>query len=142
MIKNIINIYRSYYEDSSKIVNDTSLCLKDGKPTLSLLERVGSKIINLICLSKGKATSRIRLLHKFHTYLMVMSRRHGKEYTVKYLKLSALIITKFLAKQPVRSYRELEPDLFFPRVKRGLPAIIGTRDISALYTMSYTTIRL
>lgn len=72
-----------------------------------------------------------------------MTRRHGPEFTVKYLKACNLAVSKFLAGQPFKSLREIEPDLPLPRLsKSGLPAIIGTRDRRSLHANSHRVIRL
>lgn len=85
----------------------------------------------------------MRLYHKFSTYLAVMNRRHGSEFVVKYLKASNLALSRFLAGNPVKTLRELEPDLPLPRLtKSGLPVIIGTRDRRSLHSKSHKVIRL
>jgi hypothetical protein len=72
-----------------------------------------------------------------------MTRRHGPEFTVKYLKACNLAVSKFLAGQPMKSLREIEPDLPLPRLSSsGLPSIIGTRDRRSLYVRDLKIIRL
>jgi len=71
-----------------------------------------------------------------------MTKRHGVEYVVKYLKLSALITSKTLAGEKINSYNTIDPDLFYPRLRGGFPAIIGTKDRRSLKQGSYKTIRL
>jgi hypothetical protein len=72
-----------------------------------------------------------------------MNRRHGSEFVVKYLKACNLAISRFLAGNPMKSLREIEPDLPLPRLtKSGLPVIIGTRDRRSLHSNSHKVIRL
>jgi hypothetical protein len=72
-----------------------------------------------------------------------MTRRHGGEFTVKYLKACNLAVSKYLAGQPFKSLSEIEPDLPLPRLsKSGLPVIIGTRDRRSLRLNNLGVIRL
>lgn len=83
------------------------------------------------------------MLHNFAVYLVRMSENHGEVYTVKYLKACQLAIQKKVAGAPLRSLREVEPDLPFPRLsKSGLPTIIGTVDRASICNDSYRIIRL
>lgn len=124
-------------------VDSKSIYLEGGKPLSSLLSTIGWKLIILIQESNKKATNRIRLLHKFHLYLRQITKDNGVEFTVKYLKACSLALSKVLAGSPLRSLRELEPDLPLPRLKScGLPKIIGTRDIKSLRSGSYKVARL
>jgi hypothetical protein len=72
-----------------------------------------------------------------------MSKRHGVPYTVKYLKACQLAVQKRIAGQPLKSLRELEPDLPLPALtKSGLPRIIQLRDRRAIASGSYSIIRM
>jgi len=72
-----------------------------------------------------------------------MNQRHGGEFTVKYLKACNLAISKYLAGEPFRSLREIEPDLPLPRLSTsGLPCIIGTRDRKSLELKNVRVARL
>jgi hypothetical protein len=71
-----------------------------------------------------------------------MNKKHGEVYTVKYLKASQLCIQKYLAGQPFKSMREVEPDYPLPRLSKcGLPSIIKTIDRNSIRSNSYTVIR-
>jgi len=71
-----------------------------------------------------------------------MTKNHGDEYTVKYLKACQLAIQKKLAGQPFSSLREIEPNFNFPRLsKSGLPSIIKLNDRSSICNGSYKVIR-
>jgi len=137
-----INITR-VFKRTSEIVREKLIRLEGDKSLSSILNSVGWKFVVLSLGSSMKATSRIRLYHKFSTYILVMTKRHGAEFTVKYLKACNLAVSRFLAGDPVHSLRELEPDLPLPRLtKSGLPVIIGTRDRRSLHSGSHRIIRL
>jgi len=58
-----------------------------------------------------------------------MRKHHGEVYTVKYLKVCLLVSQKVLCGEEVRTLRELEPNLPFPRLSRsGLPKVIPLAD--------------
>lgn len=61
---------------------------------------------------------------------------------VKYLKACSLCLSKFVANQPLKSLRDLEPDMPFPRLVNGLPAIIGTRDRRSIRSGNNKVIRM
>jgi len=83
------------------------------------------------------------MLTRYARYLLVLTKRHGASYVVKYLKASQLAVQKSIAGQPLRSLRELEPDLPLPRLTRaGLPAFIGLNDRRSLRSGSLRVIRL
>ena len=145
-----INIVR-VFKESGKLVRDKMIRLVDVSSIKKenrwdinqLMTRIGWKFVVLSLASYKKATARIRLYHKFALYLRVMTRRHGGEFTVKYLKACNLAVSKYLAGQPFRSLSEIEPDLPLPRLsKSGLPVIIGTRDRRSLRLNNLGVIRL
>lgn len=83
------------------------------------------------------------MLHNFHQHLEIRVKRYGVKATVGYLKHSALILSRFLAGDPVRSYRELDPDSFSPRLKTcGLPSYLGSEDVKSLKSGGTRTARL
>nr|UPW42248.1 MAG: putative RNA dependent RNA polymerase [Henan mito-like virus 36] len=141
-MKTFININRVFTQTSS-VIRRELIRLEGDHSLSSLMNTVGWKLIILSLGTIRKATSRIRLYHKFSTYILVMTRRHGPEFTVKYLKACNLAVSKFLAGQPFKSLRDIEPDLPLPRLsKSGLPVIIGTRDRRSLHANSHRVIRL
>lgn len=141
----VIKITR-VFKESSKVIRDRLIRLesKDHKDlTLyQLMSKIGWKFVILSLSTHKKVTSRIRLIHKFSTYLLVMTRRHGAEFTVKYLKACNLALSKFVAGEPFKSLRDIEPDLPLPRLVNGLPAIIGTRDRRSLRNNNIGVFRL
>jgi len=142
-MKNLkINISR-VFKVPNNIVRDRLIRLEGDFSLSSLMNTIGWKFVILSIGNIKKASARIRLYHKFSTYLLVMNKRHGSEFVVKYLKACNLAVSKFLAGQPLSSLRELEPDLPLPRLsKSGLPNIIGTRDRRSLAANSTKVIRL
>jgi len=61
---------------------------------------------------------------------------------VKYLKAALLSIQRAIAGTPVRSLREIEPELPLPRLSTsGLPNIIGTRDRRAILSKSLSVVQ-
>jgi len=137
-----LNITRVFTE-SNRIIREKLIRLEGDISLSSLMNTVGWKLIILSIGTIKKATSRIRLYHKFSTYILVLTKRHGAEFTVKYLKACNLAISKFLAGEPFKSLRDIEPDLPLPRLtKSGLPVIIGTRDRRSLHANSHRVIRL
>jgi len=142
-----INIVR-VFKESGKLIRDKMIRLIDTPSKTrwnidQLMTKIGWKFVVLSLSSYKKATARIRLYHKFALYLRVMTRRHGGEFTVKYLKACNLAVSKYLAGQPFKSLSEIEPDLPLPRLsKSGLPVIIGTRDRRSLRLNNLSVIRL
>jgi hypothetical protein len=111
---------------------------------MALIKKYGFRLVGLSLYSSSKKIhARVQLFSRFGNYLYIMSRRHGVPYTVKYLKACQLAVQKSIAGQPLKSLRELEPDLPLPRLtKSGLPAIIQVRDRAAIKTFSANVIRL
>lgn len=65
-------------------------------------------------------------MHRLYTYCAYLTKHHGIEFTVAYLKLSGLALSKFLAGEPVKSLRDLDPTLPLPRLRKcGLPKYIS-----------------
>jgi hypothetical protein len=60
---------------------------------------------------------------------------------VKYLKTSLLAIQRAIAGTPVLSLRKIEPDLRLPRLTKGIPSIIGSRDRRAILAGSKSVIQ-
>lgn len=78
-----------------------------------------------------KITYRLKVLKIFAGYILIVTKRHGADYTVKYLKSSTLAIQKFIAGYPLSSMKELD-NLPFPRLANGLPRFIPIGDRKAI----------
>jgi hypothetical protein len=119
------------------------ISLGNSKEFLNALRTYSWKLVSLCMGSKSKTLNRTRFFYNFGKYLLVMNKRHGSTYVVKYLKASQLAVQKVIAGQPFKSLREIEPDLPLPRLSRsGLPVIIGTRDRRAILSGSKSVIRM
>jgi hypothetical protein len=140
---NKINIKRIFLGSKERIQNQL-IRLENDQSLSSLFNDFAHKIVSLSLKSSNKKIiNRIRLFHKFGLYLVSMTRKHGLEFTVKYLKACNLAISKVIAGQAFSSLREIEPDLPLPRLSSsGLPVIIGTRDRRSIVQGSCKVIRL
>nr|UJQ92621.1 MAG: putative RNA-dependent RNA polymerase [Mitoviridae sp.] len=91
---------------------------------------------------KVRLINRLRVVNMFRGYLFVMYRKHGSTYVVKYLKASALALSKAIAADKLETLRTLEPNLSLPRVTRtGLPRFIPSRDRRLIMGGSVPVIR-
>jgi hypothetical protein len=103
--------------------------LKDKSMFLTFINSLSWRVVILSTMVSLKgARSRVKMINNFAQYLIVCNRRKGPDYVIAYLKASQLALSKFLAKQPVRSLMEINPDFIFPCLRHGLPKIIGPRD--------------
>jgi len=142
-MKKLIKVYRDF-----KVIDDSKekgivISLGNSKELLNALRTYSWKLISLCMHSKSKTLNRTRLFYNFGTYLLVLHRRHGSLYVVKYLKASQLALQKVIAGQPFSSLREIEPRYPLPRLARcGLPAFIGPLDRRAILSGSKTVIRM
>jgi hypothetical protein len=81
-------------------------------------------------------------MYTFFMFLLRLRRKHGSEYVVQYLKLSQLTIQKCIAGEKLKSMRQLDPSLSFPRLSNsGLPMVIPLSDRRAIMNKSRTVIR-
>jgi hypothetical protein len=75
-------------------------------------------------------------------YLIKLRKHHGDMYVIKFLKATQLAIQKKIARTPLKTLREVEPDLPLPRLTTsGLPKIIKLGDRSAIVRGALTVIR-
>jgi hypothetical protein len=71
-----------------------------------------------------------------------MKKHHGATYTVKYLKTCQLALQKRISGDRIKSLREIEPDLPFPRLTTsGLPRIIPLVDRRSILSGNTFVIR-
>jgi hypothetical protein len=104
---------------------------------LVIIRRFAWKISELIIHRDKKVTSKMKVFFRLANYLVVLNKRHGSLFVCKYLKASLLSIQRAIAGSPMKSLREIEPDLPLPRLSRsGLPGWIGTRDRRAILSHS------
>jgi hypothetical protein len=89
-----------------------------------------------------KLANRVKQLNNFGRYILRMVKHHGATTTVAYLKACQLTVQKRIAKTPIDSLRELQPDLPLPRLtSSGLPRIIPLMDRRAICQGSESVIR-
>lgn len=89
-----------------------------------------------------KSTNRLSQLISFGKYVLQMRKHHGVLTTVKYLKASQLAIQKAIAKDRIKSLRDIEADLPLPRLtSSGLPRFIPLGDRRAILSGSPSVIR-
>jgi len=129
---------------AAKTFNLDKVIRLDGEKSLSsVFSSYGWKLLLLSLKTINKASARIRLYHKLAMYLTTMTKRHGAEYTVQYLKASSLAISKAIAGEPFSSLRETCPELPLPRLtSTGLPVIIQTRDRQSILSNNVKVIRM
>lgn len=111
---------------------------------MSFIKKFSWRIISLAISKRGESISTtIRLYHNFGSHLLKIQRNHGEVAAVKYVKACQLALQKKVAGQPLKSLRDLEPDLPLPRLsKSGLPIVIGLRHRYAISRGATKTIRL
>jgi len=114
--------------------------LSNAKHLLALLKNVGNRI-GILTLLSGRETNRFTLIHNFGVHLIKLNRLHGPNFVIKYLKASQLAIQKKIAGLPLKTLRELEPDLPLPRLINGLPFIIKKNDRQSIRVNSVRIIR-
>lgn len=102
---------------------------KNTKVFLTFLNRLSWRVVILATLTTVKgARARVKMIHNFGRYLLLLYKRKGADYVIAYLKASQLALSKYLARQPLGSLAEANPDYIFPRLAQGIPKIIGPRD--------------
>lgn len=141
-----ISKYYSGPKDMARVRYETSgaISLRDPKGFLLFLKRFSWRIISLATRKReGSISTTIRLFNNFGLYLLRLKKHNGEVFVIKYLKASQLALQKKIAGQPLKSLRDLEADLPLPRLtKSGLPGIVPLRHRRAIYSRSYTIIRL
>jgi hypothetical protein len=115
--------------------------LKNSKEFLATLRRYG-KLFTRFLFSAGQIQSRLQLLTKFGQMLLRMQRQNGSTYVVKYLKACNVSLQRFLGGLPLKTMREIEPDLPLPGLtKAGLPKFIPLRDQRELDKLTPSVVR-
>lgn len=93
--------------------------------------------------SPRKLMPRLKMIFKFSLHVHRFARFHGDLAAAKYLKAALLAVQRCMAGQPVKTLRELEPDLPLCRLATcGLPRIIGTHDRRLILRGNQDTITL
>lgn len=113
--------------------------------TVRLLTRKGGVPITFlralfyrtIMIMKGSDASLVRISYRFIATIVKLVRVHGELLTVKYLKASHVALMRYVGRDPVRSLREIEPDLPLMRTINGLPALIPVAHRRAIRALKY-----
>jgi len=127
------------YKDVLKAGSMVSL--SNAKHLKAVMKKVGIPI-SILTLLSTQITSRFSLVHNFGVHILKIYKNHGDEFTIKYLKAAQLAVQKKLAGTPLKSLREVEPDLNLPRLaSSGLPTIIKLGDRRAICLNSVRIIR-
>jgi hypothetical protein len=100
---------------------------------LALFRRLGWRVLSACTSKKVKFASRLKQLNGFAMHLLRVTKHHGSEFTVNYLKASQLAVQKRIGKNGVKSLRDINPDYPFPRLaSSGLPKVIPLGDRRAI----------
>lgn len=138
------NLYKipSYYISKVLLQSAGKLVALENENFLVILMKYAWKISSLILHRDKKVIAKLRVVYRFGKYLVYLNSKHGSLYVCKYLKASVLAIQKAIAGKPMKSLREIEPDLALPRLSSsGLPSIIGTRDRRAIKSGSLSVVQ-
>jgi hypothetical protein len=100
---------------------------------LRLIGSIGWRVISACTDSRVSLFRELKILKGFAGYLLLMTKRHGATYTVKYLKSGHLAIQKSISKDHISSIKDIEPDLQLPRLSTSkLPRFIPLSDRRAI----------
>jgi len=121
--------------------NQNMISLNNSFELLALFRTYGFRILKAINFKGRGYTTRLNFMLKFFRYILYLQRKHGSEFVVAFLKAGQLAISKKLAGTPVRSLREINPDLNLPRLTNGLPSIIPIPDRILMRKGSSSVIR-
>lgn len=118
---NLLNLLRTKYVQVIKMM---PLSNKIGA-TLALPLRMNSY------LSMGRRVglvTRVNYTMKFINTVLKLWKHHGTNFTIQWLKCSAVALQKYLGNDRLKSLRSLKEDLPIPRLRNGLPYYISIED--------------
>jgi len=112
------------------VQNDKMISLGNSFELPALFRAYGWRLfVSVFAMPPTKSQKRLLQLGNFGKFLLRMTKHHGAAFTVSYLKACQLAVQRKVARNPVKSLREIDPKLPLSRLsKSGLPSIIGTRD--------------
>lgn len=114
--------FPSYFLYKALLKDGQRLVALENENFLAIILRFAWKITMLTIKRDRKVTPKVRVFFQLAKYLIVLNKRSGSLFVVKYLKASLLSIQRAIAGSPMKSLREIEPDLPLPRLsKSGLP---------------------
>lgn len=125
-----------------QIVNGGMVSLGNSIELPALFKKLGWRLAYTCFPKLTKLQPRLSQLNMMSGYLRQMTKHHGPEYTVKYLKACQLAVQKRVAKDHIKSLRDLVPDLPLPKLtSSALPRIIPLKDRRAICAGSASVIR-
>jgi hypothetical protein len=83
---------------------------------------------NLIVGKVDRLANRILITKNFLSLVKKVRKNHGDAFTIKWLKGCHVALQKYIAGDPLKSLRLLEPTLPLPRLINGCPAFITKHD--------------
>jgi hypothetical protein len=124
------------------IVTERMISLGNSFELPALFKELGFRLLSACFPYRVKFTNRLSQLNMIRGYLLQMKKHHGARTVVHYLKACQLAVQKKIAKDVIKSLRDLEPLLPLPRLTRArLPRIIPLADRRAIAQGSVSTIR-
>jgi len=115
--------------------------LLNSKEFMAVFKRFG-KLFTRILFEERRLPSRLHLIHCVGTMILRFAKHHGSLTTVKYLKACNVAVQRKLGNCPLKSLREIEPDLPLPRLtSSGLPRFIPIRDRREIQQLTTSVIR-
>jgi hypothetical protein len=127
---------------SDYAVQDTMVSLGNSFELPALFKALGWRLLSAAMPKKVKFANRLKQLYNFSKYLLIMRKHHGAVFVVSYLKACQLAVQKRIAKDKIKSLRDLVSDLPLPRLSSSaLPRIIPLMDRRAICNGSDSTIR-
>lgn len=124
------------------VLSESMVSLANSFELVALIKRLGWRLLSIAMPRLRKLNGRLRQLHNFATFLFHMRDHHGAALVVKYLKSCQLAVQKAMAGTPVKSLREIEPELPLQRLSSsGLPKVIPLMDRRAIIAGSPSVIR-
>lgn len=125
-----------------QIVNGGMVSLGNSFELPALFKRLGWRLVYTCFPKITKLQPRLSQLNMMCGYLRQMVKHHGASYAVAYLKACQLAVQKCVAKDRIKSLRDLVPDLPLPRLTTsGLPRIIPLKDRRAICNGSASVTR-
>jgi len=131
----------SYLIYKRLLVEGTKLIALENENFQAITMNYAWQIAEIILHRDRKVTNKMRAFFRFTKYLVFLNKKNGALYVVKYLKASLLAIQRAIAGNPVSQLREIEPDFRLPRLTKGIPSIIGSRDRRAILAGSKSVIQ-
>jgi hypothetical protein len=137
-----LKFFSSLKAFKNNILVDSMVSLGNSFEFPALIKRLGFRIASASFPRLVNFSSRLKQLHMFAGYVRQMTKHHGPTYTVNYLKACQLAVQKYIAKDHIRSLRELNADLPLPRLTTaGLPRFIPRYDRALIKSGSPSVIR-